>query len=304
MNLSKYTASAADSGKRADVFISEASGLTRSHIAKLMKQGRVTLAGKAAKAKQQVREGDIFQVDIPDAQPAEVLAQDIPLDIVYQDADVAVINKARGMVVHPAPGTADGTLVNALLFALDDLSGINGEIRPGIVHRLDKNTTGLLIVAKNDEAHTYLADAIERREVKREYLALVNGKMAQDEGMVDAPIGRSKADRKLMAVVPDGRQARTHWQVEQRFADATLLRCELDTGRTHQIRVHMQHIGHPVLGDPEYGPRRQRDKAKGQLLHATRITFTHPRSQKRMQFEAPLPDDFAKRLRGLAPLDE
>lgn len=293
------TATEADAGSRADVFLSSATDMTRSHIAKLMKDGHVFCNGKTIKAKHSVCEGEQFRIEIPPLKDAGIEAESIPLDIVYQDEYLAVINKPRGMVVHPGPGNAGGTMVNALLHSLDNLSGINGELRPGIVHRLDKNTTGLIVVAKDDKTHLILSEGIKEKSIRREYLALVDGNLKEESGTVDAPIGRSQADRKRMAVVLDGRQARTHWSVEQRFSDCTLLRCRLETGRTHQIRVHMAYIKHPVIGDPEYGPRKDRAKAKGQLLHSERLVFSHPHTGELIDLRCDPPEDFLKVLRRL-----
>ncbi len=292
MNTQTYRVQAEDVGQRADAYLARASGLTRSRIANLMEQGHVLREGKAAKPGERVRAGECFTVQIPPVQALELQPQDLQLEILYQDAYLAVVNKPRGMVVHPGAGVQDGTMVNGLLYALDHLSGINGAVRPGIVHRLDKDTTGLLLVAKNDQAHQALSQAIQRREVKREYLALVAGNFVEDVGVVDAPIGRDPRERKRMAVVANGRAARTHYRVLHRFGDATLLVCALDTGRTHQIRVHMAYMQHPLLGDPVYGPKKERAHAKGQLLHAFRITFTHPHTGERMCFCAPLPPDY------------
>ena len=227
-------------------------------------------------------------VRIPEAEPASVEAEDIDLDILYQDADVAVVFKPSGMVVHPAAGNERGTLVNALLKHLDNLSGIGGEIRPGIVHRIDKDTSGLLLVAKNDHAHVSLSDQIRAHSVHRAYQAIVIGNLRDDEGFVDAPIGRHPTDRKRMAVVPGGREARTNWRVLERLRGATLIEARLTTGRTHQIRVHMASIGHPVLGDPVYGPKKSPyPVAGGQLLHAFQIGFVHPVTGEEMRFTAP-----------------
>lgn len=295
--MNEFIVTAEQQGVRTDLFLAQASGLTRSRVAALIEQGYVQCEGKPARAKEKVRAGARFTLIVPQAKPVALIAQNLPLCIVYQDADIAVVNKQRGVSVHPGAGVSDGTLVNALLYHLDHLSGINGELRPGIVHRLDKDTTGLLLVAKNDTAHQALSHQIQERTVKREYLALVSGNFLEDEGLVDAPIGRHKHDRKRMAVVPDGRPARTHWRVMHRFGDATLLLCSLETGRTHQIRVHMAHIAHPVLEDPVYGPKKDREHAKGQLLHAWRITFTHPRTGQMMSFTADPPFDYCSALK-------
>ena len=283
-------------GKRADTALAEALGLTRSRVAGLLEDGHITRDGRPVKANARVKQGEQYCVRMPSPQAVLLQAQDIPLNILYQDADVAVINKPRGMAVHPSPGIPDGTLVNALLHCLDGLSGINGELRPGIVHRIDKDTTGAIIVAKNDEAHMQLSQQLQARTLKRVYLALVYGRIQQETGTIDAPIGRHKTDRKRMAVVPDGREARTHYRVLERFADSTLVECRLETGRTHQIRVHMASIGHPVLEDPVYGVKKDRATAKGQLLHAAQLSFLHPRTGEKMTVDAPPPRDFLDAL--------
>ena len=226
-----------------------------------------------------------------------MLPEDIPLDILYEDSDIIVINKPKGMVVHPAPGVTSGTLVNALLFHCRDLSGINGVLRPGIVHRIDKDTTGCIVACKNDFAHTAVSRQLENKTCHREYLALVTGKIVHDEGVVDAPIGRDQRDRQRMAVTEkNSRPARTHFKVIERFRDATLVECTLETGRTHQIRVHMKFINHPVVGDPRYGSKCPYMDTQGQVLHAFRLTLVHPRTQQTMSFEAPLPKYFSDLL--------
>jgi 23S rRNA pseudouridine1911/1915/1917 synthase len=286
------------SAMRLDVFLAENSRLTRSAIKNLIERGKVTVNDKPAKAAQKLAAGDFVHMILEAAKPVEICAQDIPLDIVYQDADIAVINKARGMVVHPAAGNRDGTLVNALLFQVGDLSGINGEIRPGIVHRLDKETSGLLVVAKNDAAHLSLSGQIKSKQAKRIYRAILDGILKQDEGTVDAPIGRHRTDRKKMAVVQGGRNAVTHYKVLERFARHTYVECILETGRTHQIRVHMKHIGHPVTGDEKYG-RKSPLTEGGQLLHAHKLGLIHPKTGETMEFTAPLPAYFEEALEKL-----
>ena len=284
----------AQAGQRLDVLLSEGTDLSRSRIAGLIKDGCVLLNGEApAKAGVKLRSGDLLCLTVPDAAPMETVAQDIPIDILYQDEDLAVVYKPSGMVVHPAAGNPDGTLVNALLMHLDSLSGIGGEIRPGIVHRIDKDTSGLLLVAKNDFSHASLSAQIKEHSVQRAYMAIVQGGMKTDSGSVEGPIGRHPTDRKKMAIVPDGRDACTHWRVIQPLKGATLLECRLTTGRTHQIRVHMASIGHPLLGDPVYGPKKPPHAISGgQLLHAFRIGFVHPRSGAEMLFEAPPEERF------------
>ena len=278
-----------ESDARLDVFAAEAADITRSRAGALIREGCVLVNGsQQAKAGCKLRAGDRVTVRIPEAEPASIEAEDIDLDILYQDADVAVVFKPSGMVVHPAAGNERGTLVNALLKHLDNLSGIGGEIRPGIVHRIDKDTSGLLLVAKNDRAHVSLSDQIRAHSVHRAYQAIVIGNLRDDEGFVDAPIGRHPTDRKRMAVVSGGREARTNWRVLERLRGATLIEARLTTGRTHQIRVHMASIGHPVLGDPVYGPKKSPyPVAGGQLLHAFQIGFVHPVTGEEMRFTAP-----------------
>lgn len=288
---------------RVDACMAQLSGLTRSRCSHLIEKGLVYLDGCMVKNKTRVQQGQRLCWQVPDAKPLDLSPEALPLEIIYQDEDLAVVNKPRGMVVHPGAGVESGTLVNALLYHLDHLSGINGTLRPGIVHRLDKDTSGLLLIAKNDEAHHSLAAQIADKTARREYLALVVGNIKQDSGIVDAPIGRHRTQRVKMAVVPGGRPARTHFTVLHRFGDATLVLCRLETGRTHQIRVHMAHMGHPVWGDPVYGPKTMRDETFGQLLHAARLCFTHPCTQQTLSFKAPLDDYFVKALkkRGFDP---
>lgn len=278
--------------KRLDVFVAENSGLTRSHVQKLIQQGLVTINGNVVKSSNSVKQDDAVEVNLPDEVTLDVVPQDIPLDIVYQDRDLAVINKPQGMTVHPANNVYTGTLVNALLYNIKDLSGINGVLRPGIVHRLDKDTSGLLVVAKNDTAHVELQRQIQCKECKRIYYALLEGVLKQDEGFVDKPIGRSKSDRKKMDIVSDGRSALTYYTVMERFDKYTLCKFELKTGRTHQIRVHAKYLGHPVVGDPVYGYKTCCWKLNGQLLHAQTLSFTHPTTHEPMSFSAPLPQYF------------
>ena len=275
-------------GERLDVFAAEVAGVTRSRAGALIREGRVTVDGAAQeKTGFKLKAGMAVGVEVPAAAPTAAQAEDIDLQIVYQDADLAVVYKPSGMVVHPAAGNETGTMVNALLKHLDNLSGIGGEIRPGIVHRIDKDTSGLLLVAKNDMAHLSLSEQIRAHTVQRAYRAIVIGGLKEDEGTVEGPIGRHPTDRKRMAIVPNGREAVTHWTVLERLRGATLIEARLTTGRTHQIRVHMASIGHPVLGDPVYGPKRSPWPVKGgQLLHAWRIGFEHPRTGERMLFEA------------------
>ena len=281
-------------GERLDVLAAEAAQLTRSRAGNLIREGRVQVNGVCqCKAGLKLRAGDEIRLELPPAEPAQALPQQIPLNILYQDDDLAVVYKPSGMVVHPAAGNPDGTLVNALLAGLDQLSGIGGQIRPGIVHRIDKDTSGLLLVAKNDFSHLALSEQIRVHSVQRAYMAIVQGHMRDREGTVEGPIGRHPTDRKKMAIVPGGREAVTHWQVMEELRGAALLECRLTTGRTHQIRVHMASIGHPLLGDPLYGPKKMLYPVEGgQLLHAFRLGFVHPRSGREMLFEAPPEERF------------
>lgn len=282
--------------KRLDVFLSERmEEFTRSRIKKLIDEGHVELNGKSAKAGTELRPGDEVAAEIPEAREYSVKPENISLDILYQDADFAVVNKPQGMTVHIGNGNTEGTLVNALLYALDSLSGIGGVLRPGIVHRIDKDTSGLLVVAKNDKAHVSLAKQIAEKTCHRIYLALLESSVKADSGRIVTDIGRSPSDRLKMAVLPDGRgkTAITDYEVIARYgSDYTLCRFTLQTGRTHQIRVHAKYIGHPVVGDPLYGFHRQKFDLKGQLLHAYKLILTHPTTGERMEFTAPLPDYF------------
>lgn len=288
-------------GERLDVFVAMLADITRSRAGALIKEGCVQVDGIAqTKTGFKLKAGNTVSLEIPQAAPATVEAEDIDLNILYQDADVAVVFKPSGMVVHPAAGNESGTLVNALLKHLDNLSGIGGEIRPGIVHRIDKDTSGLLLVAKNDKSHVSLSEQIKAHTVHRAYRAIVIGGFRQDCGTVDAPIGRHPTDRKKMAIVPDGRNACTHWTVLEPLKGASLIEARLTTGRTHQIRVHMASIGHPVLGDPVYGPKKSPYPVSGgQLLHAYRIGFVHPTTGEEMIFEAPPEPRFENWLRKL-----
>ena len=295
-NILKLTAC---SNARCDVYIAEnMPDLSRSFLKKLFDGGEVFVNGKAVRASFKVKEGDCIEFSLPEVKKLDVEAQDIPLDIVYEDDDLLVINKARGMVVHPAAGNEDGTLVNALMHHCgDNLSGINGVMRPGIVHRIDKDTTGLLVVAKNDTAHQSLTDQLSDRSLSRTYFAIVHGNLKEDGFTVDAPIARDTNDRKKMAIArKDGRDAVTHITVLERFGKYTLIRCKLQTGRTHQIRVHTKHILHPILGDKTYGLKKEEFSLAGQLLHAGEIGFIHPRTGEKVSFTAPLPEDFSETL--------
>lgn len=282
-------------GVRLDSFVTESfdSTYSRSFYKRLIDDGKITVNGKViTKAGTKLASGDVVEADIPaPVEDESFVAQDIPLDIVYEDSDLLVINKPQGMVVHPAAGHSEGTLVNALLaHCKDDLSDINGVLRPGIVHRIDKDTSGLMLACKNNFTHLKLADMLSRHEIVREYRALVYGFVKEDKGMVDAPIGRSTSDRRKMAVNKDGKSAVTHFEVLERFGEISDLKLVLETGRTHQIRVHMAYIGHPVVGDPVYASRRKNYGLAGQALHSQAITFVHPRTGETMHFECDLPD--------------
>ena len=283
--------------QRIDLFLSENTDLTRSHIKKLCDDGLVILNNVQVKANRLVKDGDKIILNLPENVNLDLVPENIPLDIVYQDDSLAVINKPQGLVVHAGNGTNGSTLVNALLYHLDNLSGINGVIRPGIVHRLDKNTSGLLVVAKNDQAHLRLSKQLEDKTCRRIYIALLEGKLKDDKGIVDTFIDRSPKDRKKMAVSNSGRRAITEYEVLKRFDNYTLCRFSLKTGRTHQIRVHAKHLGHPVVGDIEYGYKNQKFNLNGQLLHAETLEFIHPVTGERVSFSAPIPEYFTKILK-------
>jgi 23S rRNA pseudouridine1911/1915/1917 synthase len=283
-----------DEGKRIDVFLAAELDYTRSYIKKLIVDGLVFVNGKTVKPSYKVKENDEVVLNIPEAEKIDVLPENIPLDILYEDDDIIVINKPQGMVVHPAPGNYSGTLVNALLYHCKNLSGINGILRPGIVHRLDKDTSGVMVVAKNDKAHISLSNQIKERSVFKKYVAIVEGVIKDEEGKIEAPIGRHPVDRKKMAVIEDGRYALTLYKVLERFKENTLVEAVIKTGRTHQIRVHMAYIGHPIVGDHVYGFKRQKFKLEGQALHSSVLGFMHPTKGVYMEFEAPLPEYFKK----------
>ena len=290
-------------GKRLDVFLHEIyPAKSRSFFTKLIKDGGVLLDNETVKAGASLSADSEIRIDFPEDVPLDVLPEDIPLDIVYEDADVILVNKPKGMVVHPAAGHLTGTLVNALLFHCGDLSGINGVIRPGIVHRIDMDTTGIVIACKNDEAHRKIAAQLAAHSITRAYYALACGQFSEESGTVDAPVGRSPKDRKKMAVVEKGKHAVTHYEVVRRYRGYTLLRCRLETGRTHQIRVHMAHIGHPLAGDPLYGTKKHPLTGDGQCLHAYLLGFVHPSSGEYMEFSVPLPASFRAVLDRLSPL--
>ncbi len=282
---------------RIDKYLSQVSDLSRTRVQQLCDDGSVKVNGKPVKSSYKVTTGEEIIADIPENEEIDVVPENIPLDILYEDDDIIVINKPKDMVVHPAVGNQSGTLVNALLYHCDDLSGINGKIRPGIVHRIDKDTTGCIVVAKNDDAHRSLAKQIEEKTAHREYRAIVNGVLTSDAAVIDAPIGRDRRDRQRMAITDvNSKPARTHYRVLKRFKNATYIECRLETGRTHQIRVHMKYCGHTVMGDEKYGRKCPYMDTHGQVLHAYRLTLNHPRTGERMVFEAPLPAYFQELL--------
>lgn len=282
-------------GERIDKYLSEQlEDMTRSHIQKLIKENMVRVNGMAVKSNFKLSASDQIEVEIPELKEPDILPENIPLDILYEDQDILVVNKPKGMVVHPAPGHYTGTLVNAIMYhCKDNLSGINGVMRPGIVHRIDMDTTGSLLICKNDRAHQALAEQLKEHSITRKYHAIVHGRLKEDEGTIDKPIGRHPIDRKKMSVhCTNGREAITHYRVLKRFQHFTYIECQLETGRTHQIRVHMSSIGHPILGDQIYGPAKCPYKLQGQTLHAKVLGITHPTTGEYMEFDAPLPDYF------------
>ena len=287
-----------DAGQRVDAWLAaNLEDVTRSAAHRLLEEGRVTCGGKPLAKNYKLNGAETLEVSLPDPEPVDVLPQDIPLDVVYEDADVIVVNKPKGLVVHPAPGHPDGTLVNALLHHCgDSLSGIGGELRPGIVHRIDRDTSGLIIAAKNDFAHQKLAAQLQDHTLARIYRCIVTGNLREDAGTVNAPIGRHPVDRKKMAVVSNGRPAVTHWTVLERFPGFTYVECRLETGRTHQIRVHMAHIGHPILGDTVYGNKKPVPGLQGQCLHAVGLRFHHPRTGEMVELFCGLPEEFQTQL--------
>ena len=286
---------AAAAGLRLDKAVADLTELSRGLANEQIKNGQILVNGEAKKAKYAVKEGDVISYEVPEPEVVEYVAEDLPLEIVYQDEDVAVVNKPQGMVVHPSAGHTSGTLVNALMYHIKDLSGINGVLRPGIVHRIDKDTSGLLMIAKNDQAHLVLADELKEKKSLRKYWAIVHGNLPNDRGVIEAPIGRSEKDRKKQAVTAKGKPALTRFQVLERFGDYTLVELQLETGRTHQIRVHMAYIGHPVAGDEVYGPRKTL-KGHGQFLHARTLGFTHPRTGEVLEFTSEVPAIFQETL--------
>lgn len=295
--MSNLTLIADEENIRIDRYLSLHSDLSRSFLQKLSEEGKILVNGKPVKSSYKTVLNDEIVVEVPEMQNLEALPENIPLDILYEDSDLIVINKPKGMVVHPASGNYSHTLVNALLYHCKDLSGINGVLRPGIVHRIDKDTTGCIIVCKNDFAHVEIAKQLESKTCHREYRAIVMGNITHDSGMIDAPIGRDARDRQKMTVTDKGsRGARTHFEVLERFGNSTYVECSLETGRTHQIRVHMKYINHPVMGDEKYGKKCAYMDTEGQVLHAYKISFIHPRTKEEMTFTAPLPDYFNKLL--------
>ncbi|PRT71566.1 RluA family pseudouridine synthase [Streptococcus anginosus] len=285
-------------GVRLDKAVADLTPLSRSHANEQIKNGQILVNGQVKKAKYAVKAGDVITYELPEPEALEYVAENLPLDIVYQDEDVAVVNKAQGMVVHPSAGHTSGTLVNALMYHIKDLSGINGVLRPGIVHRIDKDTSGLLMIAKNDDAHIKLAEELKDKKSLRKYWTIVHGNLPNDRGVIEAPIGRSEKDRKKQAVTAKGKPAVTRFHVLERFGNYTLVELQLETGRTHQIRVHMAYIGHPVAGDEVYGPRKTL-KGHGQFLHARTLGFTHPKTGEVMKFTAEAPAIFQETLEKL-----
>ena len=290
-----------DAGKRIDAWLADKlEDVTRSGAQRLLEEGKVTKDGKALAKNYKLTGREILEVSLPDPEPVDVVPQNIPLDIVFEDSDVIVVNKPKGLVVHPAPGHPDGTLVNALLYHCgDSLSGIGGELRPGIVHRIDRDTSGLIIAAKNDFSHQRLAAQLQDHTLARIYHCIVTGNLREDSGTVEAPIGRHHTDRKKMAVVADGRNAVTHWRVLERYQGFTYVECRLETGRTHQIRVHMAHTGHPILGDTVYGNKKPVPGLQGQCLHAVGLQFIHPRTEELVELHCGLSEEFEAQLKKL-----
>ena len=301
MHINNIVVSEDDELIRIDKYLSLAAPeLTRNRIQGLISDGNVTVNEKIVKSSYKVNENDVIKVLIPDAVPVDIPAENIPLDIVYEDEDILIVNKPKGMVVHPAPGHYTGTLVNALMYhCKDNLSGINGELRPGIVHRIDMDTTGLLVVCKNDAAHNFVADQLKEHSITRKYQAIVYNAFNDDNGTVEGNIGRHPQDRKKMAIVPTGRPAVTHYKVLKNMGKYALVECQLETGRTHQIRVHMTSINHPLLGDEVYGPKTCPFNLQGQVLHAKTLGFVHPRTREYMEFDSDLPDYFQKLIERL-----
>ena len=297
----KYIVKNESQGKRLDKYVTEQNTeITRTAVQRLIDEKNILVNGKEQKASYKVNENDVVEVEIPEPKKIEIKAEDIPIEVIYEDSDIIVVNKPKGMVVHPGNGNLDGTLVNAIMAKCgDSLSGIGGEIRPGIVHRIDKDTSGLLIVAKNDKAHVNLSEQIKEHKVKKTYIALVRGVVKEDEATIDMPIGRSKTDRKKMAVCKDGKNAVTHIKVLKRWEHYTLLQVNIETGRTHQIRVHLSYIGYPIIGDYTYSNGKNEFGVVGQCLHAQKLEFKHPTTNKIMELEAPLPEYFQEIIQKL-----
>ena len=302
MEILEFSVDGSENGIRIDRYLSEKNAeLSRSYLQKLLKEQGITVNVREVKANYKVQAGDEIRISLPDLSEPDILPEDIPLDILYEDEDVMVVNKPKGMVVHPSAGHTSGTLVNAILFHCQgNLSGINGVMRPGIVHRIDKDTTGALLICKNDVAHRDLAEQLKEHSIKRRYRAIVSGNLKDDEGTVEGPIGRHPVDRKKMAInYKNGKEAITHYKVLERFGNATYIECRLETGRTHQIRVHMTSIGHPLLGDEVYGSGKNPYHLQGQALHAMVLGFVHPRTGEYLEFTAPLPEYFTNLLEKL-----
>lgn len=297
----KYIVKNEDKGKRLDRYVTEQNAeITRTAVQRLIDEKNILVNGKEQKVSYKVNENDVVEVEIPEPKKIEIKAEDIPIEVIYEDSDIIVVNKPKGMVVHPGNGNVDGTLVNAIMAKCEgSLSGIGGEIRPGIVHRIDKDTSGLLIVAKNDKAHVNLSEQIKEHKVKKTYIALVRGVVKENEATIDMPIGRSKTDRKKMAVCKDGKNAVTHIKVLKRWEHYTLLQVNIETGRTHQIRVHLSYIGYPIIGDYTYSNGKNEFGVVGQCLHAQKLEFKHPTTNKIMELEAPLPEYFQEIIQKL-----
>ena len=302
MNLNSIVVSDEDDLVRIDKYITEAGfDLTRSRIQGLISDGNITVNDKVVKANYKVRENDVIKILIPDAVPVDIPAEDIPLNIVYEDDDLLIVNKPKGMVVHPAPGHYTGTLVNALMYhCKDKLSGINGELRPGIVHRIDMDTTGLLVICKNDKAHNFIANQLKEHSITRKYQAIVYNAFKDEEGTIEGNIGRHPNDRKKMTITPNGKEAITHYKILKNLGKYTLIECQLETGRTHQIRVHMTSINHPLLGDEVYGPKNCPYNLQGQVLHAKTLGFIHPTTKEYVEFDSELPEYFQKLVDNLS----
>ncbi|WP_271399303.1 RluA family pseudouridine synthase [Salinicoccus roseus] len=302
--MHEITVSDMDSGQRIDRLLAEQlDDTSRSDMQGRIRDGLVKVNGGTVKPNYKVKKDDVVTVEVRELVEADIVPENLDLDIIHEDAEVAVVNKPKGMVVHPAAGHPSGTLVNGLMNQLDNLSGINGELRPGIVHRIDKDTSGLLMVAKDDVTHRHLVEQLVEKSVTRKYTALVHGTIPHDKGTIEAPIGRNPKERQEMAVVDDGKEAVTHFNVLERYKDFTLVECILDTGRTHQIRVHMKYIGYPLAGDPKYGPRKTLE-TEGQMLHAGTLGFIHPKTGEYLEFTAPLPDQFEDVLETMTPLSD